>query len=233
MAAAAALAVASTAQAIPVLDFNLDAGHGATASVSYAGGGAPLIGTDLSVDNVIGLDTPLNDTTILTISGGLLNFETGGNTGGYTWGANPDICASLVDLFCSVTITGGVAAAGIAPGTTLLAGRITGAQIAGAGVVLSTFVNFVHEDLAGFYGLPGGDTPWTAANTLNFLLINFNHAPGTAFTCATTQTDCRPGSGDLPTTPAPEPGTLLLLGSGLFASAAGMRRKLAARRAAK
>lgn len=222
------LGVAGTASAIPFLDFAMDGVHGAGASVSYAGGGAALVGTGLSVDSVAGLGgTPLNDNDSLVITGGLLAFETGANGGGYTWGANPDACDNLADADCSIVITGGIASLGIAPGTVLLAGRITSAQVVGGGIIAATFVNFINANLAAHFGLPGGDFPWVAANTLNLGLSLFNGDGSSAFTCAIGDANpCQPGSGDLPTTPAPEPGTLILLGSGLFAAASGARRKL-------
>ncbi|HEU0049207.1 MAG TPA: hypothetical protein VFQ43_16575, partial [Nitrososphaera sp.] len=43
-------------QADPIIDFGLVAPTGGT--ISYAGGAAPLLGTNIQVDNVVGLDTP-------------------------------------------------------------------------------------------------------------------------------------------------------------------------------
>ena len=64
------------ARAAPFLLFSMDANHPPTASISYAGGAAPLVGVDISVDSVIGIDTPLNNGATLPFVGAL-NFTTG------------------------------------------------------------------------------------------------------------------------------------------------------------
>ena len=69
------------ARAGSMLDFNLDPVHPVGASISYAGGANPLVGSDLSVDSVFGLGTPLNDLSMLGLTGGLLNFQPGNLTG--------------------------------------------------------------------------------------------------------------------------------------------------------
>src|SRR5262245_61415536 len=183
----ASVGVASQASAVPLLDFAMDGVHGPTAVVSYGGGATPLVGVDLSVDSVAGVGgTPLNNGTSLVITGGLLQFSSGANLGGYNWGANPSACTSLADPGCSIVVTGGVAALGIPNGTVLMAGRLTGAMISGApfpGVILATFVNFVNATLAANWGLPGGLTPWASADTLNLSLSAFGTRTG-AFRCA-------------------------------------------------
>src|SRR3954452_3127089 len=65
------------ADAAGIIDFNMDAIHPNTASVSYAGGLNPLIGSNLSVDSLTGLDTPSHDGSTLLLTNGRLNFTTG------------------------------------------------------------------------------------------------------------------------------------------------------------
>src|SRR5262245_25272325 len=88
---------ASTASAAPAIDFNMDAVQPGS-SLSYAGGANPLVGTNLSVDSVVGVSSPANNNVIENLTGGTLNFTSGAHSAGFTWGAGG-----------SITITGGVA----------------------------------------------------------------------------------------------------------------------------
>src|SRR4051794_2429755 len=109
------------ARAGSILDFNLDAVHPAGASISYAGGANPLVGSNLSVDSVVGLGTPLNDLSMLSLTGGRLDFQTGNLTGSDAghWFFGPG---------GSITIT---TTAPIVPGAsnTLLSGTFTSAEV--------------------------------------------------------------------------------------------------------
>src|SRR5207247_8694563 len=91
-----------------VLDFKVPALQPTTAHIDYAGGSAPLVGTGIVVDSVVGLDTPLNAGVALTCIACTLDFTTGANTRGWTWGGGG-----------TITITG---AADGASGTTLMTG---------------------------------------------------------------------------------------------------------------
>src|SRR5687768_12737617 len=71
------LMLETAAQAEPILDFNMDAAHPATAQISYDGLGGPLIGVFISVDSVLGLNTPANDGLLIPITDGTLTFATG------------------------------------------------------------------------------------------------------------------------------------------------------------
>src|SRR4030042_2773744 len=68
-------------QAAAILDFNMDAAHPAGASISYAGGATPLLGVNISVDSVLGINTPLNNLVAVPFVG-ILNFTTGNYVGG-------------------------------------------------------------------------------------------------------------------------------------------------------
>src|SRR5207249_3437477 len=51
-------------------------------SISYAGSATPLVGADIQVDNVTGVDgTPANDGVTLLLSNATLNFTTGNFSG--------------------------------------------------------------------------------------------------------------------------------------------------------
>jgi hypothetical protein len=216
-----AVAWSSPASAAPFLDFNALSGFG---TVSYAGGTNPLIATGINDSTVKGNGTPLNDGTALTITDGNLSFTTGAATGTDTWGAGT-ACPSLGNASCSITITGGIA--GTTPvltdPTTLLSGQILSADIVGNAVVFTTFVNFIDPTLAAFFGLSGGTTQWSSVIPMQLGLIGLPSA-GAAFRCGT-GLSCTVGSSDLETTPAPEPGSLLLLGAGLLLLATTLRSR--------
>jgi hypothetical protein len=136
-------------------------------SVSFAGGSAPLIGEDLRISEITGIDTPLNSGVSLTCTLCQLDFETGAYFGDllFVSGWDPD--------GSSVVITGGV---NIEPG---LPFEIPGGSILLSGafssIVLDAHVdapqadislhltaamidNVNHPVLAQFFGLDVFDT---------------------------------------------------------------------------
>jgi hypothetical protein len=207
-----ALMGASVAMATPTLDFGVAAPT--TGSITYAGGAAPLIGTEISVDNVTGLNTVLNNHVSFDILGGVLNFTTGNLVGSNasTWsfggGANSFITLTgSVDLnddgigdISGVLMTGQFGTASV----TNLGGVF---KIAGA-----SFFDFKDPELLALFGLPtslpNGD-PLMYAGNFN---ISFNAAgtPPNGFRSTEVL------SGDITNTPVPEPGTIVLLGAGLL-----------------
>ena len=154
LAAAIALAVSLPAVALAqsiVVDFSSFVVSGA---VSYAGGPAdPLVGTGIVIDSVIGLNTPAGIGSH-AVTSGALTFTTGPFTGFsgtvYSFGG-----AALG----SFTITGGVPAAGIADGTTLLTGRLSGASVDVSSNTVYLFtadgVDVKNPQLVSFFGLGG------------------------------------------------------------------------------
>jgi hypothetical protein len=208
-----------------VLDFNIP-GVQKSASISYAGGATPLVGSNLKVMDVTGGDSPLNDGAGLVITNGVLSFTSGNftNSAGGVWNFGGG---------GSVTITGTIAPqtpAGFAPfsGTS---GTLMNAQFASASVsnitgksylTLGLFFDPPDATLASYFGLP-------ANNYEGFFDVTFNVSSsipvGSAFTSHFV------GSGDTETSPVPAPGFLVLLCSGGTVSLAGYvlrRRKQAA-----
>lgn len=199
------------AQAAPILDFGIIAPTSGT--ISYAGGTTPLVGSGISVDNVVGLGTPLNAGTAQACVGCFLNFTTGNFISSVpqslTFGAGGII-----------TLTGAIPSLNIAPGTTLLDGSFSANPIvtslgefklAGGG-----FADTKIQTLTNFFGLPN------ASFTGGFnVLFQAPGIPPSGFASTVVL------SGDVANSPVPgtpEPGTLLLIGSGLVGIGVGARR---------
>lgn len=219
-----ALLACSTLQASPFLDFNIDGVQNATTSISYAGGVAPLVGTDIQVDDVLGMNTPLNNGVVRTILNGELDFTTGNHLGtvvvmGTTissfGGGGVITITGTVDLDGSGTVT-----AGDATGV-LLSGAFTGAIVTGTPmglfkVSIAAFIDEKNQDLAAFYGLPGGPGfPWSGDFNISF---NAAGTPPNPFTSTEVL------SGDVVNSPVPEPMTMFLLGTSTLALAGLSRR---------
>ena len=219
------VAAASPAWAVTLLDFGIIAPT--TGSISYSSSGDglnPLIGTDISVDNVIGIGTPLNDFSVLTISGGELNFDTGDFTGSdadeWFFGAG-----GTITLTGGIDLDGGGIGAGDIPlDSVLLSGFWTGTPSVEQETIISknfgaAFFDVKNDLLAGYYGLPGG-SGWSGSINLSFITTSGN-TPGQGFTSALV------GSGDIfnfPPPAIPEPSSMLLMGLGLLGGLTGRKR---------
>jgi hypothetical protein len=187
------------------LDFFIGPMHPADAKIYFDGGETnPLVGFDINVMSVIGVDTASHHAVPLTISSGRLNFTTGNFTGSSsnTWNFGSG---------GTFTITGGIAALGIADGTTLVTGNFdfatvyhgTAAFKLGFGDISDT----KNEDLLEYYGF-AADQVFEGLMNLSFITLPVN--PPDAF-CSIVV-----GSGDLQNNPVPIPPAVLLLSSGLL-----------------
>ena len=194
------------------LDFNISAPTSGT--ISYGGGTGALIGSNIEVDNVVGLLTPVNANVTASCLSCTLNFTSGAlsNSGG----PNPNNSGWWrFGSGGSITITGGVQLQGgtdIALGSTLLTGSFNSAFVQDLGVqgfqvTFGTFTDTKHPDLLVYYGLNPG-TPFEGALTL--LFGSTNGGVGSAFTSTGVF------SGNVVNSPVPLPGALLFFGSGLM-----------------
>jgi hypothetical protein len=154
--AVAALLVASTAEAGPVLKFDDPLAPGGT--VTWTGPGAGIVGQDIQFESILGIDTPKNAGVFLECVGCAMNFLTGPAT------AQPVGGGVLITAATGGTlgVTGGVPAVGVADGSTLVAGTFADNpdQAIGPGAELGLFggagpLATFEPAIASFYGLGG------------------------------------------------------------------------------
>ena len=203
----------SIATSATTLDFGIKAPT--TGTLSYAGGVSPLIGADIDVDDVIGLNTPQNNNVVSICASCTLGLQTGASTGGWNYGAGG-----------SITITGGIdfpdATPDIATGSILLTGTFDSATVVDLGsgtfefqIVGGAFTDTKHQDLLAFYGMPNTDY-------LGGLNISFS----TTANMGDIFTSDQIFSGDVVNQPVPVPAAVWLFGSGLIGLIGIARRRV-------
>jgi hypothetical protein len=199
----ALLFTSAQAHALAMLDFGVIAPT--SGSISFAGGVAPLVGAGIDVDNVVGLPGG----PVLTCLGCILNFTTGALTGttGTSWDFGGGATSSIS---ISGTVLNGMSV--VASGA-LLTGSFGTATVTNFGgtfkIAGASFSDVKDPALLAFFGLPTG-IPYDG--NFNIAFQGAGNPPG-AFASSLVL------DGDIINTPntppVPEPGTMLLLGSGL------------------
>ena len=205
--AALVLGLASNSLAVMSLTFDDDS-NTQDGTVSYAGGATPLIGSGIDFVSIKGTDTPLNNNVTLTCESCVLEFTTGNAIS--TVGATTTFAGGG-----SFTLTGSAYNGAILPVNLIASGNLISGTF---GSPLPTFINggglgifasfgpdSKNTDLAAFYGVPAdqfqfGHTDITAAVTSN----------------GNGGFDAVVSNADIENNVVPEPGTMLLMGSGLL-----------------
>ena len=194
-------AMVISAQAFVVeLDFSIPvSGPTVVDSISYAGGANPLVGTNIPVASVTGINTPLNSGATLTITGGALNFATGNFIG-----SNPEEW-EFAGPPGTMSVTGGIPALSLAS-TTLASGPFVGTadvdQESNAQFYVSgaSFDDTKNQALLAYFGL-GGLAGVSLPGYFNIGFVDTNvPSPGDPFT--STQVNSGGGRGQLMVHPA-------------------------------
>ncbi len=191
-----------------------------TGTIFYAGGATPLVGSNISLDLVVGTDTPLNDGGAALCLTCVLNFTSGNFVTG-------DATAWIFDEGGSFSIVGGLDLTGdgvqnagdIPAGTTLMQGVFSGLQFTLAdnaplfnGLQLSFISTVLDPALVAYYGF----SPATPDAIMFATFAGVGTAPGPFVSSELNNI----------VVSAPEPASMLLMLTG-FAGALYRRRRAA------
>lgn len=207
------LAIASVVGAVPIIDFGIPASQPASASISYAGGATPLLGSGITIDKIQGLGTSANSGAILTCVSCVLTFTTGNFTGSTTTAWN-------FGGGGTITVMGGTSGLLNLARTTLLTGAWTGASVTGFGSTFNitggAFVDTKDAALLAFYGISTSQALFGGLNMGFFTPVAVT--PPRAFTSSTVT------SGDL-VNQVSEPPILAFVGMALVGLGVWSRRR--------
>ncbi len=194
-------------------------------TISWAGGNAPFVGTDIEVDQVMGLDTPNYSGVAYPLIDGELDFVTG------KWQNYSEMGPIHRWTFAgggSLTLTGGVDfgsdGTNIPAGTELMKdGEFSFNEVTWLDfypgdekwfITIASFTDYKNEDLLTHYGMPS--VLYNGNFNISFEVQNTDPTDGFV--------SSRVLSGDISNYPVPIPAAVWLLGSGLI-GLVGLRRR--------
>lgn len=223
MALALCGAFAMSAQAF-VIDFEIQPIQ-TGALVTYAGGATNLVGLDLKIDKITGIDTPLHagnaDALTNTTDTGLWNFTAPGFTAAFPDHWLFDSALDTSSLAITGTFTNAVTLGSVTDPVPFIAGTWLNAEVHRIGetdnyAVTGVFTDLKEPSLLAYFGLT--DPEMSATFTFG-ITLPAGVVPGDAIESLSVQ------SGNITQTPVPP--AALLFGTGLL-GLVGLRRKVKA-----